>query len=119
MFGNHKGPDPKPEPRGKKKKQPIRKVAKKRSQEIAEYNPKRDKYLKENPYCEGCMWMRKNGYPNHHISRSNQLHHKKGRENRVLLEIKWWMAMCQTHHDFIDDFPAESEERGWLILRTT
>jgi hypothetical protein len=51
--------------------------------------------------------------------RSNQVHHKKGRSGKMLLEEKYFMAVSQEGHDWIRDNPTLAEEKGYTIKRST
>lgn len=46
-----------------------------------------------------------------------ECHHKKGRDGRVLLEVKWWLPTCADHHRYITDNPSWAFEKGYSLKR--
>lgn len=99
-------PDPKPEPRPKKEPKPIRKVSKRLSVDLNMYKVIRGRYLNENPICEKC-----------HKQHSDQIHHKKGRENSLLYNDKYFFAVCDPCHKYIEANPEEAKLKRWSLSR--
>ena len=100
-------PCPKPEPREKKARRPIRQVSRKQAQRIRKYKDVKYKYLEEKPYCEcGCG------------RRSSQIHHKKGRLGDLLIDTRFFMAVSNFCHRRIEDNPSLAYARGWSLSRT-
>ena len=62
------------------------------------YKIVRPKYLEEHPICE-CCGERK----------SMQIHHKKGRRGQLLIEVRFFMAVCLLCHGRIE------KEKGWAF----
>lgn len=77
-----------------KKRKRIAPVAAKRAKQLAEYRPKRDRFMEEHPVCmtPGCS------------KPSTELHHKIGREGKRLLMEEHWAALCSScHRKYTDD----------------
>lgn len=100
-------PNPKPTPTEKKKRTPIRKVSKKRQAEEAEYKKVRAEYLSEHPKCEvkGCGKF------------SSECHHKMGRIGGLLTDKRFFLAVCRTHHTFIELNPEWAKENKYSLNR--
>ena len=88
-------------------KTPITKVSNHRKEQLDLYDILGPKYLKKNPICQKC----KN-------APSDQVHHKKGREGWLLTMVKWFMAVCDECHKYIEMHPLEAIQNGWSISRT-
>ena len=87
----------------------IKTFSDKRLKQMAVYRKNRDKYMKENQICEvdDCN------------NKSNQLHHKKGREGKNLIDVKYFMACCGICHPRrIHETEVNwAKEKGYLLLR--
>lgn len=81
----------------------IRKKSVKREKEEIEYNAKKKKHLKDNPYCQarliGCS------------KRSIDLHHKAGRVGSNYLNEETFMAVCRNCHSKIHDVLSSKEAK--------
>ena len=40
------------------------------------------------------------------------IHHQKGRENDLLLDTNYWMAICRDHHIYYTEHSKEAIEEG-------
>lgn len=89
------------------KKRLPRKVSTKRAVRLKEYAPLRDKYMSEHEYCEviGCQ------------NKAAELHHKKGRENDLLTDARYFMAICRDCHVRVDLEPEWAMSNGYSIRR--
>lgn len=85
----------------------IRKVSPKRSKELAQYERLRKQYLSIHQVCEvvGCNKM------------AIQIHHQKGRENGLLLDVNYFMGICAEHHTFYTKHSKEAIELGYSVPR--
>jgi hypothetical protein len=94
------------EPKEKKQK-PISARSVKRLAEEKLYAQKKKKYLTEHIKCEvkGCNRV------------SVDLHHKKGREGKMLYNEKFFMGVCREHHSQITNNPYWALENGYSIKR--
>lgn len=79
----------------------------KRAKQEREYASLRPLYLEEHPFCQvkGCSKL------------SNQIHHKAGRIGILLLLTDWWLAVCETCHDKIENEPKWAKAQGYSISR--
>lgn len=84
----------------------IAKVSDKKLVELAEYRKVRDKWLRENPFCEVC------GTP-YNLS----VHHRAGRIGKLLSDIRFFMTVCTPHHKYIEEHPDWSKARGYSVTR--
>ncbi len=86
---------------------PIRKVSVKRAAEEREYYKLEKQFLEDNPCCgvKECY------------ERSTQCHHKKGRENDLLLEVQWFFPVCAVHHEKITRDSKWAIENGYSLPR--
>lgn len=74
-----------------KHKAKIKKVSAKRQAQLIEYERRRKKFMAEHNKCEVAFCRRK----------SEHVHHQKGREGMLLLDERFWMAVCAEHHEKI------------------
>ena len=98
--------DPKPEPRQKKEKKPIRQVSDKEKQRKKDYKPLRDQFLIDHPICQAC-----------NFKHSDQVHHKKGRVGYLLTAVEYFLAVCDSCHKFIEVSPSTALKMGWSLKR--
>jgi hypothetical protein len=89
-------------PKGK----PIRPFSKKREKLNDEYNKEAKIFLKMNPRCAV--------YPE---LQSKEVHHKKGRTGKLLIDKRYWLAVSRKAHRKITDNPAWAIEHGYSLLR--
>lgn len=80
-----------------------RQVSKKRAVQNSEYLRRRRKFLDENSVCPVTG------------DRTEEIHHKDGREGELLLDESKWMAVSPEGHRLIHARPNEARKRGWLI----
>lgn len=92
---------------GRPKKR-INQVSKRRKKENEEYLKVRAQYLTSNPICECCKRVP-----------SSQLHHKAGREGKLLCAVKYFLAVCPVCHTWIEANRAEAETKSWIVRRIT
>lgn len=87
---------------------PPKKVSDKRKEQNAEYMTLRDEFLKEHPTCEVCG-----------SEPATEVHHKKGRENGLLLEVQYFLAVDRNCHTLITEDSAFAIREGYSLPRTT
>lgn len=85
------------------KRTPIKKISDKRKKQLSEYKKKRDAYLLRFKQCQVSDCKKP----------SSEVHHIKGRENDLLLEELYWMAVCRMCHQRIDNDPNWARENGY------
>jgi hypothetical protein len=72
---------------------------------MALYWPKREVFLSLHPLCQvaGCR------------ERTWDLHHMAGRRGPFLLDERYWMAVCRTHHNLIHSRARWARANGYLL----
>lgn len=108
-FGSPRfNPDPKPEPKEKKKPKPIPKESKKRKIENKEYKTLRKVYLENHKECEvkftGCE------------KQSKDVHHSYSGKDRDkhFLDILSWIPVCRKCHAEIHNDSAKARKLNLL-----
>lgn len=88
----------------KKKKKRIKPISDSMADKLTVYRLLRNKYMNEHEVCEfkGCQRS------------SNDLHHIRGR-GPYLSDIRYFMAICRHHHQWVDVNTIEARELGYLI----
>lgn len=84
----------------------IKQTSDRRKKEYALYLFEKAKYLKDRPMCECCGKLP-----------SVDIHHKAGREGKLLYAVKYFMAVSRKCHDWIESHRSQAEEKGWIIRR--
>lgn len=77
----------------------VNKVSKRRASQLEQYKPKRDRFLAEHDRCEVAFCREK----------SVDVHHMRGREGELLLDARFWLAVCRKHHEKI------TKDSKWAI----
>lgn len=87
--------------------QKIRPRSKKRAAQEREYAQLRKDFLSGNPICQvkGC------GMP------ADDVHHRAGRIGAKLTDVSLFLAVCRSHHNYIENHPEESKEKGYSLSR--
>lgn len=49
--------------------------------------------------------------------KTTEVHHKAGRENEMLLDMEYWLAVSREGHEFIHSNHEISYEQGWIITK--
>lgn len=80
----------------------MRHTSLKRAAQLVQYVKERREFLKAKPLCQVC-----------YKRRSFDVHHKGGREGRLLLDQNRWLAVCRTCHDKIHQEPAWAKANGY------
>lgn len=102
--------NPEPAVRPPVKRTPIKQVSDKRKKELQQYSKLSGPFKKDNPYCHACL----EGCTTH----TTDIHHMKGRENKMLVNVQYFLPVCRSCHDKIEVNPAMAKERGFSINRT-
>lgn len=88
---------------------PIKPRSEKRVKEESKYSKARKEYLADHPNCEarliGCTQL------------ACQIHHKKGRIGELLYNKKFFLAVCDHCHKWIEAHPEEAKEKGFSLNR--
>jgi hypothetical protein len=98
-------------PKIKIQPKPIPKFSSKRSKQEAAYNVAClvFKMKDENKFCPVMSKLKGK------TVRTNDVHHIHGRENDLLLDQEFWLAVSREGHDWIHANPEIAREEGWLI----
>jgi ribosomal protein L37E len=96
-----------------KEKKPINKVSDKRKPQLKEYAALREKFLLN-------KWCAYHGRP----CLPTQIHHQMGRvgfadekEIPLLLDVRYWIPVCQDAHQWITEHSKEAIEQGYSFNR--
>lgn len=84
------------------KRQPIKPMSDKRKNRLCEYYKLREDFLL-NKICPVTG------------KQATEIHHTNGRENDRLNDMKHWLAVSRTGHEWIHAHPKEAREAGWLV----
>lgn len=91
-------------------KTPIAPISKQQKKRLAEYRIIRDQFMKEHPMCQaflsGCT------------GRSGDLHHKAGKIGKLLTDVRYFMAVCRSCHNWIGQNHSEALKYGFVTTRT-
>lgn len=86
----------------------IRNTSKKRASALRIYGRKRAAFLVAHPVCRRCQ-----------LARSAEVHHAKGRVGSLLLDERWWVALCSPCHRWLTEHPSEAYESGLSLRRVS
>jgi len=70
------------------------------------YCERRELFLSNHPICSVYL-----------TEKADQIHHVRGRAGTLLLDTRFWKAVCQHAHDFIHDQPGMAREAALLCPR--
>jgi hypothetical protein len=87
---------------------PVKKITQKRAGQMVEYMKLKREYLALYPVCE---------VPECNI-KAVDIHHQKGRENDMLLNSDFYMAVCRKHHVYYTENSREAIDQGISKSRT-
>lgn len=48
---------------------------------------------------------------------ASEVHHKKGKVGELYLDVRYWLAVCRSCHQWIETHPADAQEKGFSIKR--
>jgi hypothetical protein len=81
----------------------------KRAKQEREYSKLRDKFLQANPYCQAMIQC--------HGLLATEIHHKKGKIQGLLTDTDYFLSVCRTCHQWIENNPLEAKELGLSLSR--
>jgi hypothetical protein len=87
------------------KKTKIKPRSKKLTKEMVKYNKEVKIFLAENPVCPVTG------------GKATQVHHKKGRIGKLLMDKRFWLAVSDEGHRKIELNPEWAKEMGYSISR--
>lgn len=100
----------------RKKAAPKAKPARKRISKQSDparhntYMAVRTLYLAQFPNCAVCE---EDGV----TTKAEDIHHKKGRLGDLLLDPRFFIGVCRTHHQWIEENPVDAIEAGYSLSR--
>lgn len=85
----------------------MRRESPRRAAENRAYRKQRVEFLTENPLCQMPKWRdAKCNEP------ATEVHHRRGRVGALLLDQRYWSAMCSRHHRYVTEHPAHAYSLG-------
>jgi len=81
----------------------TRKVSKRREEDNVVYRKRVRAFLRRKPVCEACR-----------LRKSTDPHHTRGRAGPLLLDERFWKAVCRPCHDWIREHVVEARALGLL-----
>jgi len=91
----------KPKPTAKR----IPTFSSKRAKQNAVYSVMRVKFLKDHPMCHAHLDAKCTKI-------ATEVHHKAGRVEDLLLDMRYWLPACHSCHSWIEMHPEEAKEMG-------
>lgn len=89
----------------------MRRVSKKQSRENAEYRKAKAIFLEEYKWCPVMLHVKGSK------CRTTEIHHTKARDGELLLDQRFWMAVSQKGHKWIQDNDRLAQQYGFRFLR--
>ena len=71
-----------------------------RAKAIREYLHLRGAFLRRHRYCQLCH------------AAAAEVHHTRGRSGKFLLDERFWLPVCRSHHEFAHSHPERAREMG-------
>lgn len=101
------------------RKTQMKRVSSKRARELRQYAKQRKAFLAkpENRWCV----VAASGRVGRHwtgatvFQRATEVHHQLGRNSKLLLDEKYWMAISRPGHDWINENQNEARKLGWVL----
>ena len=72
------------------------------------YAAMKKQWRQSHALCEVCKerWTHRNW--------ANDVHHQRGKAGTLLIDQRFWLAVCRPCHSYIQDNKAEARAKGWL-----
>ena len=87
----------------------IPSISEKQLKALKDYRIVRDEFMSSHPICEARL--------SECTKNATDLHHKKGRVGKLLTDKKFFMAVCRSCHNKIEDGGEWVYEMGFKIKR--
>ena len=81
-------------------------ISKARAAMMRKYRKLVAEFLVENPWCQVCA-----------CAPSEDVHHKKGRIGKLLIDMLYWLPVCRLCHDKIERKRTWAMEMGYSLDR--
>lgn len=95
-----------------KPRKPIAHRSPKRAKQEREYLKERTAFLLSSQQCQAKL-------PNICTRKATEVHHKKGRIGYLLTYVPFWLPVCRSCHEWIENNPNEAKELGFSMNRLT
>jgi hypothetical protein len=82
-----------------------------RAKEERQYLKLLKPWLAEHPFCEACGTLRFGC----RVNPTSENHHKAGREHKLLLDERYWLATCRDCHVWIEEHGKLARRLGFVI----
>ncbi len=93
----------------KKQPKPIPKISQKQIERLAQYRKVRDQFMKDHPTCqarlESCT------------IKATDIHHAKGKIGDLLMDKRYFKALCRSCHSYLEVHPNFAKEQGFSLNR--
>ncbi len=86
-----------------RKRTTIRPRSLKMSKKMAQYRRQKAVFIAKYSFCQRCD-----------NSKPQEIHHSRGRVSTLLLDERFWFALCRLCHLCIHQFPSIARKQGWL-----
>lgn len=88
-------------------------ISKRRAGQLKGYRILRKCFLKmpKNRWCPVMLKIHGQYVP------ATEIHHKKGREGDMLLDVEFWMAVSRQGHNFVHANQTRARSYGWLLRK--
>ena len=97
----------------------------KRARQTGIYVREEEKFLEAHPFCQAWIFNERlderfvlasggivEGVM---VPRSTEVHHRNKKDGDRLLDQRWWLAVCRTQHDWIENHKNLARESGLLL----
>lgn len=86
-----------------KKRKFIRRISASRQRDLLDYSMLRCAFMAKHKRCAVFCGLR-----------AQEVHHVRGRNGGLLLDVRYWLAVSAKGHRWIHDNPKQAQEHGWL-----
>jgi hypothetical protein len=80
----------------------MKRISDRQRQRLKEYAVARGRFMQESPNCQRCG------------EKATELHHSRGRIGSLLTDLRWFIGLCHSCHDFVHNNPNEARKAGLL-----
>lgn len=87
----------------------IRRASTKRAKELRQYAVRAKEWKEIHPFCRACHLIHLGP-----IRKTKDVHHSRGKIGRLLLMEQFWVPVCRTCHNWIDQNPNAARKLGLL-----
>ena len=92
------------------KRSRLRPTAKRKQKDRGAYAEKARAFVEANPDCGACVTLH-----DAVVHPSSQIHHRAGRNGKMLLEERYWLAVCNLCHEWIHANGKKARTLGLII----